>query len=167
MTQTVTVETSDYVTTIIESLMRIAHRGAFLVGTYLTKIGAVPKSLKRRQPVSPPIEMALGLAAILQIWLWERAGLRPYLHVVDLPTAQEAMADFWKADSKDQAEYLRSKSGSRLLKQVVGAFLSHCALSAPEELGVDIAIDGPMDESMLEAFADFVWQHRHLVTLKD
>lgn len=167
MTQTVTVETSDYVTTIIESLMRIAHRGAFLVGTYLTKIGAVPKSLKRRQPVSPPIEMALGLAAILQIWLWERAGLRPYLHVVDLPTAQEAMADFWKADSEDQAEYLRSKSGSRLLKQVVGAFLSHCALSAPEELGVDIAIDGPMDESMLEAFADFVWQHRHLVTLKD
>ena len=167
MTQTVTVETSDYVTTIIESLMRIAHRGAFLVGTYLTKIGAVPKSLKRRQPVSPPIEMALGLAAILQIWLWERAGLRPYLHVVDLPTAQEAMADFWKADSEDQAEYLRSKSGSRLLKQVVGAFLSHCALSAPEELGVDIAIDGPMDESMLEAFADFVWQHRHLVKLKD
>ena len=167
MTQAATVEVSDYVTTVIESVMRFAHRGAFLVGTYLTKIGAVPKSLKRRQPVSPPIEMALGLAAILQIWLWERAGLRPYLHIVDLPTAQEAMADFWKADSKDQAEYLRSKSGSRLLKQVVGAFLSHCALSAPEELGVDIAIDGPLDESLLEAFADFVWQHRHLVTLED
>lgn len=167
MTQAATVEVSEYVTTVIESVMRVAHRGAFLVGAYLTKIGAVPKSLKRRQPVSPPIEMALGLAAILQIWLWERAGLRPYLHVVDLPTAQVAMTDFWKADSEGQAEYLRSKSGSHLLKQVVGTFLSHCALSAPEELGVDIVIAGSLDESLLEAFADFVWQHRRLVTLED
>ncbi len=153
--------------TVIESVMRFAHRGAVLVGVYLTKIGAVPKSIKNRQPVAVPIEMALGLAAILQIWLWERAGLRPYLDVVDLPTAQDAMTAFWKVDSKGQAKYLRSKSGSKLLKQVVGVFLTHCALTAPEELGVDIAIDGPLDESLLEAFVDFVWQHRHLVTLED
>lgn len=166
MSQAMNAVNSEYVSTVIESVMRLAHRGAFLVGTYLTKLGAVPKSLKNRQPVTPPIEMAFGLAAILQIWLWERAGLRQYIHVVDLPTAQEAMADFWKADSKDQAEYLRSKSGSRLLQQVVGAFLSHCVLSAPEELGVDLAINGPLDESMLEAFADFVWQHRHLCQIE-
>ena len=153
--------------TVIESVMRFAHRGAVLVGVYLTKLGAVPKSLKERQPVTVPAEMAFGLAAILQIWLWERAGLRPYLHVVDLPTSQDAMTDFWKADADGQAKYLRSKSGSKLLKQVLGAFLTHCALSAPEELGVDIAIDGPLDESLLEVFVDFVWQHRHLVTLED
>ena len=162
-----TERTEHIATTVIESVMRFAQRGAFLVGVYLTKIGAVSESLKKRRPVAVPAEMAFGLAAILQIWLWERAGLRPYLCVVELPTAQEAMSDLWKPESDDQAEYLRLKSGSRLLKQVVGAFLSHCALSAPEELGVDIAIDGPLDESMLEAFADFVWQHRHLVKLKD
>lgn len=58
--------------TVIESVMRFAHRGAVLVGVYLTKIGAVSKSLTRRQPVTVPAEMAFGLAAILQIWLWER-----------------------------------------------------------------------------------------------
>jgi hypothetical protein len=167
MTHAANVNASDYVTTVIESLMRLGHRGALLVGSYLTMLGAVPKTPTKPPLVIPPFEMALGLAAMFQIWLWERAGLRPYLRVVDLPTSHDALNDFWKMESRGHAKYIRSKSGSRLLKQVVGAFLSHCALSAPEELSVDLAIDGPLDESMLEAFADFVWQHRHLVKLKD
>lgn len=167
MTHAANVNASDYVTTVIESMMRLGHRGAILVGSYLTRIGAVPKTRTKPPLVIPPIEMALGLAAIFQIWLWERAGLWPYLRDVDLPASHDALNDFWKMESRGHAKYIRSKSGSRLLKQVVGAFLTHCALAAPDELGVDIVIDGSLDESMLEAFADFVWQHRHLVKLKD
>lgn len=99
--------------------------------------------------------------------IWERAELWPYIRVVDLPTSHDALNDFWKMESSGHAKYIRSKSGSRLLKQVVGAFLSHCAFAGPEELGVDIVMDGTLEDSLLEEFVDFVWRHRHLMTLED
>ena len=157
------IETSEYVTTVIESVIRMAERGAALVGTYLQSFGATSKSARNRQPTTVPAEITFGFAAILQIWQWERAGLRPYLTVVELPTAREALQAFWQQDRDEQSQYLTSKAGSRLLKQVIGAFLTHCALAAPEELGVDLVVVGTLDESLLEEFADFVWQHRHLM----
>jgi len=67
MTHAANVNASDYVTTVIESLMRLGHRGAILVGTYLTKLGVVSKTRTKPPLVIPPIEMALGLAAMFQI----------------------------------------------------------------------------------------------------
>lgn len=167
MTEAATGEASGYVATVIESVILLAQRDAVVVGDFLVRLRAATKSSERQQPVRTFLEVGLGLAAIAQIWLWERAGLRPHLHVVDLPPAEEAWKELAEPETDDLAPYSRSNAGSRLLKQVVGAFLTHCALAAPDELGVDIVMDGSFDESLLEEFVDFVWRHRHLMTLED
>lgn len=121
MTDAATGEASGYVATVIESVILLAQRDAIVVGDFLAKFRAATKSSERQQPVTTFLEVGLGLAAIAQIWLWERAGLRPHLHVVDLPPAEEAWKELAHPETDDLAPYARLNAGSRLLKQVVAS----------------------------------------------
>lgn len=144
---------------VLAATVRFAERCADLTAIYLRHLAQRPKS---RHRIEVPKEFALELGAILQIWLWEQAGLREYLDH-NLPSSEEAFASLATRTTASPDAYLQAKSGSALSQKVLTAFLLCCSHTAPRELGVDIVILGSPDESLLEEFADFVWQHRHLL----
>lgn len=148
---------------VLAATIRFAERCADLTAIYLRHLAKRPKS---RHRIEVPKEVAFELGAILQIWLWEQTGLRQHLQG-DLPTSEEAFTSLATRTSASPDVYLQAKSGSELTQKVLAAFLLCCSHSAQRELGVDIVILGSPDESLLEEFADFVWQHRHLLRLEN
>lgn len=73
---------------VLAATVRFAERCADLTAIYLRHLVQRPKS---RHRIEVPKEFALELGAILQIWLWEQAGLREYLDH-NLPSSEEAFA---------------------------------------------------------------------------
>ena len=147
---------------VITATVRFAERCADLTTIYMRYLLKRPNERRR---VEVPSEVALELGGILQIWLWEQTGLREYLDR-DLPSSEEAFASLATRTTASPDAYLEAKSGSALSQKVLAAFLLCCSHTAPRELGVDIVILGSPDESLLEEFADFVWQHRNLLRLE-
>ena len=143
----------------LAAVIRFAERRAELTAIFLRHLAKRPKS---RHRIEVPKEFALELGAILQIWLWEQTGLRQHLRG-DLPSSEEAFSSLATRTTTSPNAYLQERSGSDLSRKILEVFLQCCSHSAARELGVDIVILGSPGESFLEEFADFVWQHRHLL----
>ena len=69
-----------------QAIIRLAHRHAERTAAALDATGLFPN-----RPVLLPGPFLLELAAVVELCMWERQGLRPYL-ATDLPTFQEAAA---------------------------------------------------------------------------
>lgn len=142
---------------LFKAILAHADRSAAAVAAYLR--ANVPTQLLGPDGeirISP--EVALGLAAVLQIAAWEKAGLVGQL-CLSLPLADLAYIDLLKR--------LRDPSGddgkaSILMRDVSVAWLRHFAWQAPAILGVDVVVDGRPSDFDLEELADFLWKNRHL-----
>lgn len=123
---------------VLVATVQFAERCADLTAIYLRHLAKRPKS---RHRIEVPMEVALELGAILQIWLWEQTGLREYLDH-SLPSSEEAFVSLATRTKASPDAYFQAKSGSALAQKVLAAFLLYCSHSAPRELGVDIVILG-------------------------
>ena len=147
-----------WVVSFVAAMIRLGHRQADLAAAFLREVGIQPAP---GQTLALPREFLLEVGAIMQIAQWEQSGLRD-LMPVDLPSAGAALDDLARRLYETSEEYAANQSGTELSMQVMKAWIRHCALAAPEELGVDVVLHGRPAVELLEEIADFLWQHRHL-----
>jgi hypothetical protein len=116
-----------------------------------------------RQPTDPPLplpaEFLLDLAAGLRLLLWEQAGLNPQA-IAGLPPARQVLRQVLLSISNPWPEFPSAEPPGTLARRVLAAFVDHFAWTARVELDAEVVLSEPDEEAVLEALADFLWQHR-------
>jgi hypothetical protein len=135
--------------------MREAEADAWNVCQFLNALGFAPAP---DRPDRFSAEFMLDLAAALRLHFWERAGLEPR-RIANLPLAQDAMAEVFQSAVNPQRESGIGPPGS-LAQRVLAAYIDHFVWEARVELKADVVLGEADEEAMLEALADFLWEHR-------
>lgn len=145
---------------IIEGFAFNGRFNANLVGHFLEANGLIPpRTARGRQPISFPREFLLDLAGVLRLALWEHLGLSDRLPA-DLPNAAEALAELFQRWSANLPKVTNAPSRA-VLRRVLHTWFSRFAWSGLEELNADVVLDDAKEQALLEALADFLWEHRH------
>jgi hypothetical protein len=137
----------------IQAVVRHAGRQADLTAAALDETGLFPD-----RPTVLPAGFLLELAAVLELGLWERQGLRPYLDI-DLPTYREA-ADELAARAKRGFAEFDGLDATPLSHRVLQAWMQHFAWEGPDLLQADFILGDVDEDQFANVLADFVWQHR-------
>jgi hypothetical protein len=141
---------------IVEGFAFNGHFNASLVGHFLEANGLIPpRTARGREPVSFPREFLLELAAVLRLAWWEHLGLKDYLPAQQ-QSAAEALSDLYQRWSADLPQTVRAPT-----LPVLHTWFSRFAWSGLEELHADIVLEETKEQELLEALADFLWEHRH------
>jgi hypothetical protein len=148
------------VTQYLACRLAFAHRDARMVDDFLTRAGL---KCSPRRPASIHPQVALELWGILQIAQWEAAGLRILMNT-DLPAAADAFASLRRRLVEEPEQYLGGSSGAALIDRVTETWLRCCEISAVEHLGADVVVNGRSHDSVVNAFAAFLWANRNLIT---
>lgn len=137
----------------IQALTRHAERQADLTAAYLNATGVF-----QSKPARLPAAFLLELAAVLELGLWERQGIRPYLKV-DLPTHQEASRSLGERAKRGPTEFTDGETP--LWIEILKVWLEHFAWDGPEFLATDVVIDDLNEDTFIDVIAEFVWKYRH------
>jgi hypothetical protein len=119
---------------------------------------AVGVSATPERPVPLPAHFLLDLAGALRLLIWERSGLRPQ-RIGNLPLARHALREVLLSAATPQRDCEIGEPGV-LARRVVAAWIDHFAWHARVELGVDVLVEEADEDALLEALADFLWDHR-------
>jgi hypothetical protein len=146
---------SDFPAELVAGVAREAEADARHVCLFLEAVGV---SATPERPVPLPAHFLLDLAAALRLLIWERSGLRPQ-NIGNLPLSRHALREVLLSAATAQRASAIGEPGV-LARRVVAAWIDHFAWGARVELGVDVLLEEADDEALLEALADFLWDHR-------
>jgi hypothetical protein len=153
-------ENRERVVRFLAQVIESAWHNAEMVAAFLASLGLKPK---KNKPVYLPLEFLLELGAILRLAQWERAGIH---HLIDpnLPSAREALRQLLvrATEVPDSFSLDVNLTTGHLSHQVFRLWLMRCARSSVQELGVDVLISGANSDLILNALAEFIWNHRQL-----
>jgi hypothetical protein len=139
---------------LVGALVRRAERQADVTADWLKAAG-----LFRSGPPRLPAACLLELAAVLELGIWERHGLRGHLEV-DLPTYREAADQLAARCMKGPAEF-HGPNATPLSLRVLRVWMEHFAWEGPDLLQADVVV-GDLDEDVfIDLLAEFVWTYRH------
>ncbi len=137
----------------IRAVVRHAERQADLTAATLDAMG-----LLATKPVTFPAAFLLELAAVLELGMWERQGLRPYL-ATDLPTYREAAAKL-AARANQGSEAFEGSDAAPLSRRVRQVWMERFAWEGHDLLHADVILGEVDEDEFTRVLADFVWQHR-------
>jgi hypothetical protein len=144
---------------LIDAVKARAEADADLLCHWLKDAGCRPRRVERIPPAA--LSRAADAAAALRLETWERSGLPTYLHE-EVPASAAAFEQVCASPAGIDSD-AAGPPAAPLARRVFGVWLRNCSWSAPAELGVDIALDGP--ESLtardLEQVADLLWAVHH------
>ena len=136
----------------------LAERGADLAVAFLSELGCSPATIPRSSSFLSEI------SALAQVREWERHGLAESLGSW-LPSYSEALLDL--VDQIEQGVASGKPLSPNLSKLVMRVGLENLAWN-PSEIGEFATVTGEFDEdAMLEAFAELIWNNRHLLDSAD
>jgi hypothetical protein len=104
----------------------------------------------------------LYLGFALRLLIWEQCGLQVHRDA-GLPPAREILRDVFLSPG-DPAAAART---AQLPGQVMALFIQRFAWAGRRELGTAMVLDHVDEDLALEALADFLWNHRHLVQAEE
>ena len=137
----------------IRAVARHGERQADLTAAYLEATG-----IFKSKPIYLPAAFLLELAAVLELGMWERQGVRSRLDV-DLPTYREASQSLGERAMRGPSEF--ANTGTPPLSiAVMNVWLEHFAWDGPEFLGTDVVVDNLDEDTFIDLLAEFVWTHR-------
>ena len=140
---------------LVQAVARHAQRQADLVANFLRASGACKDS----EEIQVPGAALLELAAVLELGVWERCGIRPQL-VVDVPSYREAAEQFAARCMKGADEF-KGEDATPLARRVLLVWIEHFAWDGPDTLGAEIVLGDVDEDRLVEVLAEFVWRHRH------
>lgn len=143
----------------LRAVVRHAELSADVTVAVLDSTGLFPPTPDRQTRATLPAGALLELAAVLQLGVWERKGLRPYLRN-DLPTFREAASDLAARISEDP-DAMKDRGAATLHRRVLGFYLERFAWEGPELLGTDVVVSDVDEDDFIDVLAEFVWTHRH------
>jgi hypothetical protein len=143
---------------LIEATMREADLMADLAIGFLRAEGLAPDPSQGGAPVALPAAFYLELGAVLRIATWERAGIRDLLDP-GLPSADSAYAGLLRRLVHEPESFGEGGRPTPLLDRVMLAAWRRLAWAGRPGLGADVAL-GPVDDSALDALAQFLYAHR-------
>jgi hypothetical protein len=147
---------ADVPSELIEAVARDAARDAERVALFLDALSQTPPGRwLAEKPVSLPADFLLALGAALRLWVWEEHKLTAHREA-GLPAAREALWDVFRAVADLEAAGRIKGLKARVLSVSVERF----AWNARPELGVDVTLGEAEEDAVLEALADFLWDHR-------
>jgi hypothetical protein len=141
---------------LVAAVAEDAARDADRVGLFLQARGLAGSP---QRPARLPAAFLLELAAALRLLAWEQAGLRAHLDAAGLPPAAQALRDLFLAATGRLPGPPASPAGT-LAYRVTALFAERFAWDARGELGAEVALGEADEDALLEALADFLWQHR-------
>lgn len=96
--------------------------------------------------------------------MWENAGLTDRLPQCLPPSREAYRAALSQFDESDEGG--PHESSRALAVQVFRTYHERFAHSSRAELGTDVLLltDGATEDELLDAVADFLWEHRHLAS---
>jgi hypothetical protein len=147
---------SDFPAELVAGVAREAEADARRVCLFL---GVAGVSATPDRPVHLPAGFLLDLAAALRLLCWEQAGLQPQ-SLGNLPDARHAIREVFGSATNPPREGESRRTDSLALR-VVTAYIAHFAWEARVELGADVILGEADEDAVLEALADFLWEHRH------
>lgn len=109
----------------IRAVVRHAKRAAELTAAALDATGLFPE-----KPISLPAAFLLEFAAVLELGLWERQGLREFLKT-DLPSYSEAAEAMLAKAKLGPAAFGGPDDASSLSSRVLQAWIRHCTGKGP------------------------------------
>jgi hypothetical protein len=138
----------------IQAIVRHARYKAQLTAFVLNTMGLLPT-----KPYCVPGMYLLELAAVLELGMWERQGLRQFLDT-DLPTFDEAAAELARRANLGPDEF-RGPDAAPLNQRVLKVWLENFAWN-PGELSAPSLLVGQIDEDCLvDTLAEFIWNNRN------
>jgi hypothetical protein len=143
----------------IEALMLEAEHQAFLVGEYLTILGAAPGfEWLTIRPLALPEELLFGLGSALRLAEWEARGLATRLGT-SLPPSTQAVLDVFRA-VVDEPARTRTR---QLIVEVQSLYFTRFAWMASIGSRADVVLGSPSEDVLVDAIADLVWKSRNLL----
>ena len=106
-------------------------------------------------PIRLPADFLLSLAGAMRILRWQLAGLSHQLHPC-LPSPSEVIVRAAK-----QAKRGQRMTGAQLWRRLVTVGVNRLAWRGLPDLGADVVLDLPDENTLVEAIAQFFWEHRH------
>jgi hypothetical protein len=152
----------------IAAVVSEAHYVADLVAAFLKAHGYTPHEPSAAEPRfsdGPLIRQAKGtllnLGAALRLWQWENAGLRGHLPKT-LPSSTDAFRNVVPPKEAEQRV-------PPLALAVFDTWVREFCRGGRAVLGTDVILkqDSLCEEHLLDALADFLWDHRHLAKRED
>ena len=133
-----------------------AYRDADRVNVFLKALGLVPRAGRQLQL---PATFLLDLGAALRLMCWEQCGVCIHLHA-GLPSARQALLEVLRSLTTEPDS--SGTSTSALPYKVMLLFVERFAWNGWPKLGADVTLElaHADEESLLEALADFLWEHR-------
>jgi hypothetical protein len=136
---------------LLQAAVLEAERDAHRVGRLLTH--GRPKS-----QMALPAWFLCGLGTALRLLEWEGAGIDAHLRA-GLPSARQALQDLSRMARReaqpDVVERIRALPG-----RVTALFIERFAWSGRQQLDADVVLDAADETIVLDALADFLWDHR-------
>jgi hypothetical protein len=141
---------SEFPDELVAAVAEGAARDADHVVQFLRALGLEASPTK---PMHLPAAFLLELGAALRLFRWEYCGLHTHLDA-GLPPSSQAIRDaFRHLDGSGPLEMT-------LAYRVLVLFAERFAWSAREELDAQVALGEADEDALLEALADFLWEHR-------
>ncbi len=141
--------------TLLRAVAQHAERQAHLTGTYLRNSGFCPDG-----EIRLPGPALLELAAVLELGVWERRGIRQYLPA-DLLTYREAADQLAARCMKGPAEF-QGRNAAPLSLRIFRVWVEHFAWDGPDLLDADVVLsDADHEDDFIDLLAEFIWTHRN------
>jgi len=143
-----------------EELVENAGLMASLSSDY---IQAIDVSLEAAPPDNSPAEYLAGLllevAAIARLWHWEQVGIKDAIDPT-LPHSEQALSDL--NDRFEKQAFDVTELASPLLEKVLWAWWKYCARGSRQAFGIDVALQQPNQDELVELVAQLTWRLRNL-----
>lgn len=139
----------------ISAVVRHAERKAQLTAAVLDAIGVF-----RERPTRLPARFLLELGAVLELGMWERQGLRPFLNC-DLPTFREAADALLARANRGPAAFDSPDESSSLSSRVLRVWMKNFAWDSHEFFATNFVLGEVDEDQFIELMTQFVWKNRH------
>lgn len=135
------------------AVARYAERRADLIGSYLRS-----SDLRPTGEIRLPAAALLELAAVVELGVWERRGIRCHIDS-DLPFYREAADTLVVRCSKGPSEF-RGPNAAPLSELVLRVWIENFAWDGPRHLQTDVVVGNVDEDEFIDLLADFVWSNR-------
>jgi hypothetical protein len=138
----------------IRAVARHAEYKAHLTAAVLDATGLFPE-----RPICLPAGYLLELAAVLELGMWERQGLRPFLNC-DLPTFREAADALLARANRGPAAFDSPDDSSSLSSRLLRVWMKSFAWDSHEFFATNIVLGEVDEDQFVELMTQFVWKNR-------
>lgn len=144
---------------LVEHVVRYAERMAELAASELACL-----QVQAGTDLHLPAGLALELAALAQLWMWEHDGLADYFRHA-LPDYASAKAELI-ARMRDTPKSLQQSEHAVLSQRVLRFWMSRFAWDSQEHLGAEMVCSDLGEAAFVKSLAQVLWDNReHLAKL--